>query len=238
MLRQPTPHLGALGVALAMAVGIGACVAETDPTVDDARRFIEGDESNEGAEARLLGLWIEAGRAAWIQNNFITDDTKAIAAEANTAVMAATTELAAAAARFNQLDLPSDLARKLTLLRTSLAAVAPSEPALQQELSEIITEMESMYGQSEYCPDSGEDCLDLPTMERMFADVRETDILLDIWGGWREVSPDMRPLYTRFVELSNAGAQELGFADTGDMWRSGYDMPPDAFTAELERLWE
>ena len=77
----------------------------------------------------------------------------------------------------------------------------------------------------------------MPTMERIFADVRETDELLDIWGGWRDVSPDMRPLYTRFVELSNAGAQELGFADTGDMWRSGYDMPPDAFTAELERLW-
>jgi len=238
MHRQPTPHLGALGVALAVAVGLGACVTEADPTVDDARRFIEGDENNEGAEARLLGLWIEAGRAAWIQNNFITDDTKAIAAEANTAVMAATTEFAAAAARFNQLDLPSDLSRKLTLLKTSLAAVAPSDPALQQELSEIITEMESMYGQGEYCPDSGDECLDLPAMERMFADVRETDVLLDIWGGWREVSPDMRPLYTRFVELSNAGAQELGFADTGDMWRSGYDMPPAAFTEELELLWE
>ena len=94
-----------------------------------------------------------------------------------------------------------------------------------------------MYGRGEYCPDPAEECLDLPTMERIFADVRETDELLDIWGGWRDVSPDMRPLYTRFVELSNAGAQELGFADTGDMWRSGYDMPPDAFTAELERLW-
>ena len=231
MRSQPTRYLGALSVALALATAFGACRSETGPTVDEARRFVED------AEARLLRLWINAGRAAWIQNNFITDDTNAIAAEANTAVMAATTELAAGAARFNQLDLPADLARKLTLLKTSLAAVAPSDPLLQQELSEIVTEMESMYGRGEYCPDPAEECLDLPTMERIFADVRETDELLDIWGGWRDVAPDMRPLYARFVELSNAGAQELGFADTGDMWRSGYDMPPDAFTAELERLW-
>jgi peptidyl-dipeptidase A len=47
----------------------------------------------------------------------------------------------------------------------------------------------------------------------------------------------MRPLYERFVELSNAGAQELGFTDTGEMWRSAYDMPADDFTQELERLW-
>ena len=100
-----------------------------------------------------------------------------------------------------------------------------------------MTEMESVYGQGEYCGEDGETCLDLPTMERMFADVRETDELLDIWTGWRTVSPEMRPLYRRFVELSNAGARELGFADTGDMWRSAYDMPPNSFTAELERLW-
>ena len=47
----------------------------------------------------------------------------------------------------------------------------------------------------------------------------------------------MRKDYTRFVELSNTGAKELGFADTGAMWRAKYDMPPDAFTAELDRLW-
>jgi peptidyl-dipeptidase A len=44
-------------------------------------------------------------------------------------------------------------------------------------------------------------------------------------------------MYERFAELSNAGARELGFADVGAMWRSGYDMPPDAFSQELERLW-
>ncbi len=40
------------------------------------------------------------------------------------------------------------------------------------------------------------------------------------------------------MELSNKGARELGFKDTGALWRSKYDMPPDDFAKELDRLWE
>jgi len=47
----------------------------------------------------------------------------------------------------------------------------------------------------------------------------------------------MRDRYTRFVELSNKGARELGFDDTGVLWRSNYDMSPDKFAAEVDRLW-
>jgi peptidyl-dipeptidase A len=47
----------------------------------------------------------------------------------------------------------------------------------------------------------------------------------------------MRPRYERFVTLANQGARELGFADMGALWRSNYDLPPDAFAADLQRLW-
>ncbi len=40
------------------------------------------------------------------------------------------------------------------------------------------------------------------------------------------------------LQLSNQGAREIGFKDTGAMWRSNYDMPPDEFSAEIERLWQ
>ena len=48
----------------------------------------------------------------------------------------------------------------------------------------------------------------------------------------------MRKRYSRFVELSNQGARDLGFKDTGALWRAGYDMPPDQFSADVDRLWE
>jgi peptidyl-dipeptidase A len=219
-------------IAAGVAAILGGCTEPvSSPTIEDAEMFIRD------AESRLLALWIDAGRAAWVQNNFITLDTNTLAASANASVMAATTELAADAAQFNDLELPEDVQRKLTLLKTSLGAVAPSDPALQQELAGLMTEMESIYGRGEFCPEEDDECFDLPTMERIFADVRETDALLTIWSGWRQMSPQMRPLYERFVEISNAGAQELGFADTGEMWRSAYDMPPAIFRAEIERLW-
>ena len=38
------------------------------------------------------------------------------------------------------------------------------------------------------------------------ASSRDADELLELWQGWREVSPPMRPLYARLVELANQGA--------------------------------
>ena len=45
------------------------------------------------------------------------------------------------------------------------------------------------------------------------------------------------PDYARLVEIANQGAKELGYPDTGAMWRSRYDMPPDEFAAMTDRLW-
>ena len=225
--RRTLPLVGLLTVLLT-----SSCGGAPGPTVEEAQAFMDD------AEARLLELWVDAGRAAWVQNNFITDDTTAIAADAQTAVIGATMELASEAARFDRLELPEAVRRKLLLLKTSMGVAAPADPALQAELAEITTSMEATYGKGVYCPGDAEDCLDLPRMERMFAESRDTDQLLDLWTGWRTISPPMRPQYARFVELANAGARDLGFTDLGELWRAGYDMPPDAFTAELERLWD
>ncbi len=222
---------GRLPCVIALLGTLAAGCGEPGPTPEDAQAFLER------AEEQLLELWIDAGRAAWVQNTYITDDTNILAAEAQATVIGVTMALAAEAAQFDAVDLPQDLRRSLLMLKTSLGVAAPSNPALQAELAVISTGMESTYGRGEYCPDNAEACLSLPQMERLFAESRNTDELLDIWAGWRMVSPPMRDQYARFVELANAGASDLGFADLGEMWRAGYDMPPDEFVAELERLW-
>ena len=219
------PFVGLLATML-----VSGC-AEPGPTVEEARAFVDD------AEARLLEVWIDAARAGWVQSNFITDDTTAIAASAQTVVIGATMELATEAARFDGVALPEETRRKLLLLKTSMGLAAPADPARQAELAGITTSMESTYGRGVYCPGDGEDCLDLPQMERMFAESRDTDELLDLWTGWRTISPPLRSPYVRFTELANAGARDLGFTDLGELWRAGYDMPPDQFTVEVERLW-
>ncbi|MEO8659408.1 MAG: M2 family metallopeptidase [Bryobacteraceae bacterium] len=203
------------------------------PTVAEARAFLQK------AEARLLDLSIKGSRASWVQSTYITPDTEIMAAEANEKLAAANAELAKQAARFNGVKLPSDLARKMMLLRVGITLPAPKDPKLSQELSSLVTGLESAYGRGKYCPDGDKSkCLDLEEITKITATSRDPQQLLDVWKGWRTIAPPMRKDYTRFVEISNQGARELGFKDTGALWRSRYDMAPDEFSREVDRLWD
>ncbi|MBW3564232.1 MAG: M2 family metallopeptidase [Acidobacteria bacterium] len=205
-------------------------VVEAAPTAADARAFLAD------AEERLTDLYEYGARAAWVQSNFITDDTQYLAARAQGEVIAAVVELAGKAAEFDDLVLSPDERRRLDMLKLALTMPAPSDPEKTAELAEIASEMEALYGKGKFCP-PGEECLDLEQMSDIMAENRDPARLEQVWEGWRTISPPMKPLYERFVELSNEGARELGFQDTGAMWRSKYDMDPDEFAAELDRLW-
>src|SRR5690606_33449522 len=140
--------------------------------------------------------------------------------------------------RFDGVEVPDDVRRKLNMLKTGLTLATPADPAESKEGTEIPARMEGIYGRRTYCLGEPNPCLDINVITRVMPNGRCNTDSLDVWQGWRTVSPPMRDDYTRFVELSNKGARELGFADTGAMWRSKYDMPADEFSAELDRLWE
>jgi peptidyl-dipeptidase A len=190
------------------------------------------------AEKRLLDLNIKAGRAEWVKSTFITDDTEALAAEANETLIAATTELAEQSRRYENVDLSPEGKRKLKLLKLALTLPAPKDPAERKELTKLAASMEGDYGKGKYCPegDKGK-CLSLGDLENIIGTSRDPEELKKAWLGWHQIAIPIRKDYVRFVELSNKGAKEMGFADTGAMWRSKYDMEPDAFAAEMERLW-
>src|SRR5204863_1735269 len=67
---------------------------------------------------------------------------------------------------------------------------------------------------------------------------RDPKALAALWTAWHDLFAASRPEFARYVALANEGAKELGFPDTGAMWRAKYDMPPDAYAKELDRLWE
>ncbi len=231
--RRISSHVRVLFLAAAVAIPAAAAPpAGRPPTLDDARRFIDQ------TERELLLLWVATERASWVKANFITEDTEALAAAALEKLMARTANLAYEASVFQGLDLPVDLKRKLRQLRTSLPLVAPRDAAKQAELAQLSASMESRYGKGKYCsPARKGACLDLTAMTPILAESRDPAELLDLWQGWHTISPPMRPQFVRFVELANEGARELGFSDLGELWRSGYDMPPDAFAREVDRLW-
>jgi len=224
--------VAAAGVATAVyAPAQQAQAAKATPA--EARTFINK------AEARLLELWAKADRASWVQSTYITDDTEQIAAEAQKDVIAAATDLALAARRFDGLKLPADTARRLELLKLSLTLPAPADTRKQAELTRIAASLEGDYGKGKYCPGGPQGkCYSLNDLENIMAAGRDPGQLLMAWRGWHSISPPMRQRYQRFVELANEGARTLGFADMGALWRSKYDMPPEQFSAEVERLWQ
>ncbi|MGB7069678.1 MAG: M2 family metallopeptidase [Pyrinomonadaceae bacterium] len=202
------------------------------PSVREAEKFVAD------AEKRLLHLTVRGARADWINQNFITDDTEGLAAEGLKELTAAFTELALASKRYDGLKLSRDIQRKLKILRLGLSLPAPANASERDELTKITVSMQSEYGKGKYCPDGDKaKCLSLNEMEDILADSRDPEQLKMAWLGWRTVAPGYRNDYARFVELANKGARGMGFADVGAMWRSNYDLKPDEFSAEMERLW-
>ena len=172
---------------------------------------------------------------AWVRATNITYDTMWLEAKANAEYTELSVKLANEAARFNDVDVPFDVRRKLNILTQGIVLPAPNKPGAATELAEITTRLDSTYatGKFEY---QGR-MITLDEASQILAASRDPAETKALYEGWRTISPVMADDYTRMVDIANEGARELGFDDVGAMWRSGYDMDPDAFAAETDRLW-
>ncbi|MBB5660988.1 M2 family metallopeptidase [Brevundimonas halotolerans] len=199
------------------------------PTAAEAAAFVAD------AERQLAEASEYAGRVAWVRATNITYDTMWLEAKANAEYTELSVKLANEAARFNDVEVPFDVRRKLNILTQGIVLPAPNKPGSATELAEITTRLDSTYatGKFEY---KGE-MITLDEASQILAASRDPAETKALYEGWRTISPVMADDYTRMVDIANEGARELGFDDVGAMWRSGYDMEPDAFAAETDRLW-
>ena len=226
------------GLVLALSILAAACggseTTAAPKSADDAKQFLTN------VNKTMLKLGIEAAQAGWVAQNFITEDTEALDAHSNQQVIEAVARYAKEAAAYNNIQVPPDARRQLDLLKLSLVMVTPSDPAEATELTRIASGLRSTYGRGKWCadPSKPQSCMNIDDITKVMAESRSEPELRKVWEGWHTISPPMRKDYARFVELSNKGAKELGFVDTGAMWRQKYDMPADEFTKELDRLWD
>ena len=229
-------------LAIVVATSLAACSQKAEitqstpqalPTVltsNDAQVFLDKVAKEQ------VALALSINRAEWIYSNFITEDTSALAAEASQKATEASVKFAMQAASFDAIDVTPIQRRQLNILKQSIVLPSPQDSAKSAELAKIGAELGSIYGKGSYTTQAGEK-LSLGDMTSIMAESRNYDELLEMWEGWREISPPMKTLYTRQAELANEGANGLGYKDLGAMWRSNYDMPADDFAKELDRLW-
>lgn len=203
--------------------------AATRPTPEEAKAYVDD------AEKTLAALSEYDNRVQWVRSTFINYDTEWLQTKADAALNEATVKLAVGAAKFNDVDTDPVTRRKLNLLRLSQTLPAEDKPGAAEELATVSTRLDSAYstGKFQYKGKT----YNLDDASNVLATSRDPATLRAMWEGWRTVSGPMKDDYEKLAQLSNAGAQGLGYADTGALWRSGYDMDPDAFAAETDKLW-
>jgi peptidyl-dipeptidase A len=189
------------------------------------------------AESAYNDATIAQARADWVYQTYITDDTEALVAAGDAALTRLQVGNALKAAGYVGLSgLDLDTRRKLELMRTQITAPAPTSPGAAEELARLKAQVQGLYGKGKGTlrgkPINGSD------IEAEMGTNRNPAELAEMWTSWHDnVGAPMKADYVRMAELMNAGARELGFADTGALWRSGYDMDPDAFAALTDRIW-
>ena len=226
------------GAALALVLCAPALAKEAPapraaaPTAAEADAFVADAERTAAARAT------DWNRTAWINATYITDDTDALAARASAEQTEMAVRYAIGAARFNDVaGLSSDTRRKLDLMKSGLTLPAPTTPGAATELASLVTRMSSSYGKGKGTldgkPINGSD------IEAAMGTVRDPGRLQEMWTSWHDnVGAPMRADYRRMAAIGNQGAQQLGYGDVGQLWRSGYDMPPAEFAATVDRIWK
>jgi peptidyl-dipeptidase A len=241
----------------ATADAAGAASASGDASAD-AAAFLDK------VEAAYREAFEEASRIQWVNATYITDDTDWLAAKNAATLTKLSVEFAKEAATFKDAEAPADVRRKLDFITLGIVAPAPSREGAAEELAEITTRLGSAYSTGTIDLTGGAfSAADLaaalkrvrdpdnenPDTDLSGAAVRqdETELLMrqlrnpahtaEVWTKWNDYAARMKGDYSRMVEIGNEGAKELGYADMGALWRSGYDMSPEEFEAEVDRLW-
>jgi peptidyl-dipeptidase A len=192
-------------------------------------------------DADLRRLYVNASLAAWANETDITPEHEAEAARTGAEQASGITRWIKASRKFDpvldQLDEPTR--RQLQLLKFS-GQPAPDDAAKAEELARLGTEMSSIYGKGKVCSGAPgkEQCKDIEALSKVLQTTRKPAEALAAWQGWHDgVGRAEREPFARYVALANDGARGVGFESVAALWKSAYDMPPDAFEAETDRLY-
>ncbi|MCJ8275581.1 MAG: M2 family metallopeptidase, partial [Bdellovibrionales bacterium] len=219
-----------IGLITVLAFGLMSCTNNngSSPETMSSQDFIEE------ANAQIKIGDHSTNMAAWIQTNFITQDTTRISSEYSARFSEMVTGYALQSKNYTPEN--ADQKRMLNLMQKVLTVPPPADSEKNSELALLKSELESIYGSGKYCEKEGQ-CEDLGDLEKVISKSRNPKELLRAWDGWRTVSAPMKDKYKRTVEIGNEGSKDLGFKDLADLWRSKYDMPAADFEKELDRIW-
>ncbi|XP_064643851.1 angiotensin-converting enzyme-like isoform X1 [Lineus longissimus] len=223
--------MGFLSPTLLMVFSV--CLLGTDGLITDEALAAQWlDEYNEAAQQ----MYFQSVSASWNYNTNITDYNKEIQLNASLRESEFSKETFKNASLFDWRNFKNETLKKMFKDLSNIGIAALDDKAKVKEYNQVVVDMKTLYSTGKFCMEGN--CYQLePDLTRILRTSRDPEELLRVWKGWRDATgPKIRPLYQRFVELSNEGARANGFKDTAEDWRARYETPN--FEAELERLYE
>jgi len=106
----------------------------------------------EEVESRYFDLTNKRQRASWVEENFITDDTEQIAAEANQELKHFQRGDVQEGHEFDKVCATAEMARKMACLKLASGFPAPADPKEQKELAQVLASLDGDYGKGKWCP--------------------------------------------------------------------------------------
>ena len=201
-----------------LSLAIAACVstptfAQKAPAKENADQFVAR------INTQLKAMYPEITVPQWLAATYISDDTQMLAAKSDERWLTLLNQWIEEAKQFEGQKMSAESARTIQLLKLSASMPPPKNPEHLGELTRIASKMGGMYGAGTYCKGEGDakNCRQLGELEDVLRSNRDYDAQLDAWQGWHTIAVPMKKDYQRFVELSNEGARDLGFGNTGEL---------------------
>lgn len=221
---------GVLLTGLFSGLLAGQANAQSAVTVADARVFLEA------AEKELYEVQDYAGLGWYVKDNFTTADSQRLVNYLLRLSSETSARLAREAAQYNHLKLSDDEIKRFNLLKFS-GSPAPFDAKKAAKHRKVAAELKRLFGKGESCQSDNKSCLTLKDINNKMKTSRDSTELLALWQAAQKITKPMQPLYQQQVSLTNQGAQDLGYADTGALWRSQYESHNGQFSQQADAAW-
>jgi peptidyl-dipeptidase A len=196
---------------------------------DDVQAFVAA------AESELTNADENTARSSFVKNTYITFDTEWIESRAVAEQARTLLGFLKGSVKYNNAVVDPVTRRKLHLLKIISAVPPPDRQEGLEELARLTSKLDTFH--SGITVTYRGKVLKPDDVYHLGKTMRDPAELKELWEAVRGNLAPMRADYARSVALANEGARSLGFKDVGDLWRSTYDMPPDAFVELIDRLW-
>nr|XP_034299426.1 uncharacterized protein LOC117680950 isoform X1 [Crassostrea gigas] len=172
---------------------------------------------------------------SWEYNTNITDYNQKRVVNSSVEIAEFRKEMADLANLYDWHLFKDEKLKRLFSRITDIGTAVQDDTAKQAKMTEVQSDMESIYSKANVCLSDGSCHQIEPGLTKLLATSKNYSLLSEAWVQWRDATgKKMKSKYQELVKLSNEAIRLADFADIGAYWRRWYESA--TFQQDLENL--